>query len=90
MPDDESSSKLSFPCQFTLKIIGHANESFEGEVVMILNNHFPDITEGAITLKPSANGKYLSYSVTVEVKSQQQLDAAYIDLSQNPQILFVL
>jgi len=90
MSDVESSTKLSFPCQFTFKIIGLANEAFEGEVVVILNKHFPQMGEGAITLKDSKNKKYLSYSVTIEAQSQEQLDAAYTELSKNPKVLFVL
>lgn len=90
MADDGSPRQLQFPCQFTLKIIGHANEEFEGEVVKIINDHFPNLTEGAISLKPSKNSKFLAYSVTVEATSQAQLDAAYFDLSKSPHILFVL
>tara|TARA_R110002110_G_scaffold415809_1_gene656468 strand:- start:4633 stop:4905 length:273 start_codon:yes stop_codon:yes gene_type:complete len=90
MSDVKSSSKLSFPCKFTFKIIGLANDQFEGEVVGILNRHFPQMGEGAITLRDSKNKKYLSYSVTIDAQSQAQLDAAYTDLSKNPKILFVL
>ena len=83
-------SKLTFPCEFTLKIIGLANNEFETEVLMIINQHFPQIGEGALTTKLSANGKYLAYSVTVNAKSQEQLNAAYEMLSKSPLILFVL
>lgn len=82
--------KLTFPCAFTFKIIGHANPEFEGEVVRILREHFPQMGEGAITTKPSKNARYLAYSVVVQALSQSQLDAAYTALSNNPQILFVL
>ena len=82
--------KLTFPCEFTFKIIGLANNEFETEVLMIIHQHFPQISEGALTTKPSANGKYLAYSVTVNAKSQEQLNAAYEMLSKSPLILFVL
>jgi putative lipoic acid-binding regulatory protein len=84
------SGKLTFPCQFTLKIIGLANAEFEGEVQEILRQHFPQLGEGAITMNLSKNGKYLAYTVKVLAISQPQLDAAYQDLSASPLVLFAL
>ncbi len=88
--DESKEGKLTFPCQFTLKIIGLANAEFEGEVLQILRQHFPQMGEGAIKTKPSKNGKYLAYTATVTVISQPQLDAAYQDLSASPLVLFAL
>ena len=82
--------KHVFPCDFTFKIIGQADDAFEGEVMRILRQHFPQMSEGAITMNLSKNSKYLSYSVTIRAISQAQLDAAYIDLSASPLILFVI
>ncbi len=81
---------LSFPCQFPIKIIGFANDAFLGIVVEILNQHVPDLGEGAIVLKESAGGKYVSITATIRAKSQEQLDALYQALSQDPRILVVL
>jgi hypothetical protein len=82
--------KLVFPCPFTFKIIGLANEEFEGEVLKIMNQHFPQLSEGAISQKLSKNNKYLAFTITVNAISQPQLDAAYLDLSNNPLVLFAL
>lgn len=86
----DEQGKLTFPCEFTFKIIGLANHEFEGEVLRIMREHFPQLGENAISLKNSKNGKYLALSVVVQAKSQPQLDAAYTALSNNPLILFVL
>lgn len=87
---ERSSTALTFPCDFTFKIIGEADKSFEGAVVEIIRNHFPKIGEGAFKLASSKQGKYLSMSVTVHAVSQAQLDAAYQDLSASPHTIFVL
>lgn len=81
---------LEFPCQFPIKIIGLDNEIFEGAVIEILNQHVPDLGEGAITLKSSENKKYLSMTVIVNATSQEQLDALYTALSSDSRILMVL
>jgi putative lipoic acid-binding regulatory protein len=86
----DDAGKLTFPCQFTLKIIGLANAEFEGEVQEILRQHFPQLGEGAITMNLSKNGKYLAYTVKVLAISQPQLDATYQDRSASPLVLFAL
>lgn len=86
----ENESKLTFPCSFTFKIFGLANAVFEGEVLKIIRQHFPQLSEGAVSLKPSRNNKYLALSITVQATSQAQLDAVYTQLSHNQHILFVL
>jgi putative lipoic acid-binding regulatory protein len=80
----------AYPCQFTIKIIGHATDTFEGIVIHILNQHVPDLGEGAITSKLSKEAKYLSITATINAKSQEQLDALYRALSSDPHILMVL
>lgn len=90
MMDNNERGKLIFPCQFTFKIIGLANKEFEGEVLKILHQHFPQLSENAIRYTVSKNAKYLAYTVNVQATSQAQLDATYQDLSDNPLILFAL
>lgn len=82
--------KLSFPCEFTFKVVGLADLAFEGEVLKIFRQHFPSLGEGAITPKPSRNNKYLALSITVTAQSQAQLDTVYSLLSSNQHVLFVL
>ncbi len=81
---------LTFPCQFPIKIVGPANESFEGLVVGIVRQYVPDLGEGAITVRYSENGKYISMTATINAKSQEQLDNLYRALSGNSDILMVL
>lgn len=81
---------LEFPCEFTIKIIGKSNETFEVEVLTLVRKHFPDTLEGALKLKHSKQKNYLAYSVTLWVESKETLDALYQDLSDCPQVIFTL
>ena len=83
-------SALTFPCAFPIKIMGEAEADFEGIVVSIIHQYVDDLGEGAITLKESKQGKYLSMTVTVQAKSQEQLDNIYRALSSHPKILMVI
>lgn len=81
---------IDFPCPFPIKIMGLANEEFEGLVIMIINKHVSDLGEGAVSSMLSKNKKYMSITVTIQARSQEQLDALYRDLTKEPLVLMVL
>ena len=53
----EEETLLEFPCDFPIKAMGKAAEDFDSHVVQIVRNHVDDLPEGAITTRPSSNGK---------------------------------
>lgn len=85
-----STSPLTFPCDFTFKIVGHSNDHFADNVMEIMNKHFPDIENTTVNGRHSKEKKYLSLSVTVKAESQEQLDNAYRELSDSKDTVFVL
>jgi len=70
--------------------MGPAIDGFDALVVSIVRRHAPDILEGAVTSRPSAGGKYLAVTVTIEASSRAQLDAIYQDLVACEQVLVAL
>jgi hypothetical protein len=83
-------SIIQFPCDFPIKAMGLATAEFDAVIVEIVRRHAPDIGEGAVTSRPSANGKYVSITVTVRAQSRAQLDAIYMDLTACKQVLWAL
>ncbi len=81
---------LEFPCEFPLKIMGHATEDFDALVVEIVRRHVENLPEGAVSTRASRAGRYLSVTVTIEARSKAQLDALYRELSAHERILMVL
>ena len=81
--------KITFPCQYPLKIIG-LKTNLEKAVVPILHKHIPDLGEGAITLRPSKDNKYLSITVSINAKSKEQLDELYKELSACKDVIMAL
>jgi putative lipoic acid-binding regulatory protein len=86
----ERQTALQFPCDFPLKIMGRASPGFDQLVVGIVLRHVGSVREGAVSLRASGNGNYLSVTVTVQAESQAQLDGLYRELSGHEQILMVL
>ncbi|MDT8407333.1 MAG: DUF493 domain-containing protein [Methylococcales bacterium] len=85
-----SESALQFPCQFPIKAVGQNDAELDLHVVEIIRRHVDDLTEGAVSSKHSRGGKYISITVTITARSQQQLDAIYQDLSASPWVLMAL
>ena len=78
---EEGETLLEFPCEFPVKAMGLACVELEVAVIEIINRHVDNLGEGAVTMKPSRNGKYTAITVTIIAHSKQQLDNIYIDLS---------
>ena len=85
MADKES--LIEFPCAFPIKAMGLAADDFDTLVVSLVRLHATDLSEGAVKTKASANGKYLSVTVTVNAISQEQLDNIYRELTSHDRIL---
>jgi hypothetical protein len=88
-PDTEE-TLLTFPCDFTLKVFGLANDTFEATVLAIIHKHAPNLSGRQIKTRKSENGKYLALSVTIHVDSKLQLDNLYRELSASPYVLMAL
>jgi putative lipoic acid-binding regulatory protein len=81
---------LEFPCSFPIKAMGHNSNDFEACVVEIIRRHAPDVAEGAFSSRESSNGKYLSITINIVARSQQQLDAIYEELSGHHLVVMAL
>ena len=88
MKDDET--LFEFPCEFPIKIMGKANDSFEIEVTQIIHRHVADLSESAIKRRESNKSNYAALTVTITASSREQLDAIYIDLTASEHVIMAL
>jgi uncharacterized protein len=87
----EYSAPISFPCDFTIKVMGKSAEDFAANTVAIVRRHFPEFNEEAqLQQRFSQFTNYVSLTLTVHPQSQQQLDNLYRELSGAPHVLVVL
>jgi len=80
---------FQFPCDYQVKAMGLDDGDFRETVIAIVGNHC-EIDEQLITCRSSANGKYLSVSVTIQAHSREQLDAIYDALTAHEKVLMRL
>lgn len=87
---NEEESPLKFPCQFPIKAMGKSDCNLDLIVVEIVRRHAPDLGEGAIKSRDSAQGNYTSVTVIVSATSREQLDAIYQDLVDCEDVIMAL
>jgi putative lipoic acid-binding regulatory protein len=81
---------FGFPCDFPIKAMGKAVPELEAAVLDIMRRHVPDLGEGAIRIRESSKGNYVSITVTIQARSREQLDAIYMELSACEHIAFAI
>ncbi len=86
----EQKTLMEFPCEFSLKVFGKAEDDFEVAVLSIVNKHVNKLKEDAIKTKNSGKDKYMAMTITFTAESKQQLDAVYTDLSAHELVIMAL
>ncbi len=71
-------------------MMGRADEAFNDTAVGLVERHVGTVAADAIQTSASRNGNFLSVTVTIDAKSQEQLDSIYNDLSNHEDILVAL
>ncbi len=90
MTESEPDKLLQFPCSFPIKMMGRADESLSNTAVGLIERHVGKVAADAIQTSQSRNGNFLSVTVTIDAKSQEQLNNIYNDLSNHEDILVAL
>ena len=90
MTESEPDKLLQFPCSFPIKMMGRADAAFSDTAVGLVERHVGKVAADAIQTSESRNGNFLSVTVTIDAKSQEQLDNIYNDLSNHKDILVAI
>jgi putative lipoic acid-binding regulatory protein len=81
---------LEFPCEFHIKMMGRDQASFRDAAISLIEEHAGKLPEDAISMSSSRKGNFVSITVTITAKSQQQLDNIYQALTDHEEILVAL
>ena len=86
----EEAPKIEFPCDYPIKILGDAHETFTERVVNVVKKHAPDMDEKQITLKESSKGRFHSVTVIIRATGEDQLAAIFAELKTLDVVKMVL
>jgi len=81
---------MNFPCVFPIKVMGANRDDFENLVVEIIRKHAPIAADGGISTRLSRGGRFISITVHIHAKGQDQVDTIYRELSAHERVLMML
>lgn len=82
---------LEFPCDFPIKVVGHATDGFHGEICAIISRHDNSfVAEERVQYRHSSSGKYQSLTLNLRATSKEQIDAVYQELKACESVLWAL
>lgn len=90
MTESTDDKLLDFPCDFPIKLMGRDQPEFREAAVALIEQHTGELQRGAIRTALSRKGNFLSITITIKARSQQQLDNIYRDLAEHDEILVAL
>ena len=81
---------LEFPCRFEIKAMGRQSPEFEGQISSIVNRHLGGAPILGTRVRCSRQDRYVSVTCVIHAASREQLDAIYLDLNSEPEVLMTL
>lgn len=81
---------LEFPCDFPIKMMGRDTPEFRQIARALVEKHAGPIDDAAIYDALSRKGNFVSVTITVVARSQEQLDNIYRDVSLHDDVLIAL
>lgn len=82
--------KITFPCDYPLKIVGDAADDFTACVCQIVVRHAPDFDESTLQVVDSRNGRFQSVRITVNATSEQQISQLFDELKATGRVHMVV
>jgi putative lipoic acid-binding regulatory protein len=81
---------FDFPCDFPIKMMGRDEDGFRDIARQLVEKHTGPLDDSAVQTSLSANGNFVSVTVTVTATSREQLDAIYREVSGHEAVLMAL
>lgn len=89
MPDEDT-PLLEFPCDFPIKMMGRDRAAFHEAARAIVEQHAGPVSDEAVSVASSRNGRFVSITISIRARSKEQLDAIYMDLTAHEEVLVAL
>jgi putative lipoic acid-binding regulatory protein len=83
-------SLLVFPCVFPIKMMGRDTPQFRQTARALVEKHAGPVDDTAIRNASSSNGNFVSITISIDARSQEQLDDIYRDVSSHDDVLMAL
>jgi putative lipoic acid-binding regulatory protein len=88
--DGPPEAGFSYPSEYTYKIMGLAADDFPEHARRLVASVVAEVPAEEVTVRSSAGGKYLSVSVTVVLRSEEERVAVYAALKRDGRVVYAL
>jgi len=88
--EEGGGSALVYPLEYEFKVIGLAEGEFERHVRVLVEGVLGELPATAVRTRPSAQGKYLSVTLTARLRSEEERRAVYQALHADGRVLYFL
>ncbi|XKE44053.1 DUF493 domain-containing protein [Halomonas organivorans] len=82
--------KITFPCDYPIKVVGDAGEDFTAMVCQVVSRHDPAFDSQGIQVVPSRNGRFQSVRLTLRATGEAQLAALFAELKASGRVHMVV
>ena len=82
--------KITFPCEYPIKVLCRACEAFQPTVMAIFRSHAEGFDVSGVVVKDSRKGTFQSMTITIEAKSEEQLSLIHRDLMDTGLVSMVI
>ncbi|MGB1188851.1 MAG: YbeD family protein [Pseudomonadales bacterium] len=86
----ENPPKISFPCNYPIRVIGVSSEAFRREVLDVFRKFDESVNDDKLSYRPSSGGNYESIQVQFGAESEAQLQSLFEQLKRITGIKMVL
>ncbi|TXL64188.1 YbeD family protein [Zeimonas arvi] len=87
---DRIEQLLEFPVDFPIKVMGRRVDEFAQQIAELVCEHVPGFDPAGMELRASAQGNWLSLTVTARLESRTQLEELYRALGAHPLVRMVI
>lgn len=82
--------RITFPCDYPLKVVGDAAEDFAATVCQIVRRHDPAFEAAGIKVVPSRNGRFQSVRLSIRATGESQIQALFLELKATGRVHMVV
>jgi putative lipoic acid-binding regulatory protein len=88
--NDDTRPRLTFPCDYPIKVMVRAESGVRAEVDRIVQQHAGPVNPESVTERSSAQNRFIGITYVIHATSEAQIAALFGALKLCPQVLLVI
>ncbi|MBZ5488317.1 DUF493 domain-containing protein [Halomonas aquamarina] len=89
-PTTAEAPKITYPCDYPLKVVGDAAEDFPACVCQVVVRHAPDFDESTMEVVESRTGRFQSVRISIRATSEAQISQLFEELKATGRVHMVV